>query len=87
MIDVSEDIYDESKKQELRDNFLRQFEELNRLKREFKSLKKSKSSNFVRAKKLVEITHLIQDMSILYEHRREFIKKIKDLKENLRPCP
>ena len=82
VIEVSEDIYDESKKQELRDNFLRQFEELNRLKREFKSLKKSKSSNFVRAKKLVEITHLIQDMSILYEHRREFIKKIKDLKEN-----
>ena len=81
VIDVSEDIYDESKKQELRDNFLKQFEELNRLKREFKSLKKSKSSNFVRAKKLVEITHLIQDMSILYEHRREFIKKIKDLKE------
>jgi RNA polymerase primary sigma factor len=81
VIDVSEDIYDESKKQELRDNFLRQFEELNRLKREFKNLKKSKSSNFVRAKKLVEITHLIQDMSILYEHRREFIKKIKDLKE------
>jgi RNA polymerase primary sigma factor len=71
VIDVSEDIYDESKKQELRDNFLRQFEELN----------KSKSSNFVRAKKLVEITHLIQDMSILYEHRREFMKKIKDLKE------
>jgi RNA polymerase primary sigma factor len=82
VIDVSEDIYDESKKQELRENFLRQFEELNRLKREFKNLKKSKSSNFVRAKKLVEITHLIQDMSILYEHRREFIKKIKDLKEN-----
>ena len=81
VIDVSEDIYDESKKQELRDNFLKQFEELNRLKREFKNLKKSKSSNFVRAKKLVEITHLIQDMSILYEHRREFMKKIKDLKE------
>ncbi len=36
VIEVSEDIYDESKKQELRDNFLRQFEELNRLKREFK---------------------------------------------------
>ena len=82
VIDVSEDIYDESKKQELRDNFLGQFEELNRLKREFKNLKKSKASDFVRAKKLVEITHLIQDMSILYEHRREFIKKIKDLKEN-----
>ncbi len=82
VIDVSEDIYDESKKQELRDKFLGQFEELNRLKREFKNLKKSKSSDFVRAKKLVEITHLIQDMSILYEHRREFIKKIKDLKEN-----
>jgi RNA polymerase primary sigma factor len=82
VIDVSEDIYDESKKQELRDKFLGQFEELNRLKREFKNLKKSKASGFVRAKKLVEITHLIQDMSILYEHRREFIKKIKDLKEN-----
>jgi RNA polymerase primary sigma factor len=82
VVEVSEDIYDESKKQELRDNFLRQFEELNRLKREFKNLKKSKSSNFVRAKKLVQITHLIQDMSILFEHRREFIKKIADLKEN-----
>ncbi len=82
VIEVSEDIYDESKKQELRDNFLRQYEELNRLKREFKSLKKSRSSNFIRAKKLVEITHLIQDMSILDEHRREFIKKIADLKEN-----
>ncbi|MBN2398708.1 MAG: RNA polymerase sigma factor RpoD [Candidatus Aminicenantes bacterium] len=82
VIDVSEDIYDESKKQELRDKFLGQFEDLNKLKREFKSLKKSKASDFVRAKKLVEITHLIQDMSILYEHRREFIKKIKDLKEN-----
>jgi len=82
VIEVSEDIYDESKKQELRDNFLRQYEELNRLKREFKSLKKSKSSNFVRAKKLVEITHLIQDMSILDEHRREFIKKIMDLQAN-----
>jgi RNA polymerase primary sigma factor len=82
VIEVSEDIYDESKKQELRDNFLRQYEELNRLKREFKGLKKSRSSNFVRAKKLVEITHLIQDMSILDEHRREFIKKIADLKEN-----
>jgi len=82
VIEVSEDIYDESKKQELRDNFLRQYEELNRLKREFKNLKKSKSSNFIRAKKLVEITHLIQDMSILDEHRREFIKKIMDLQEN-----
>jgi RNA polymerase primary sigma factor len=82
VIEVSEDIYDESKKQELRDNFLRQYEELNRLKREFKSLKKSKSSNFIRAKKLVEITHLIQEMSILDEHRREFIKKIMDLQEN-----
>ena len=82
VIEVSEDIYDESKKQELRDNFLRQYEELSRLKREFKSLKKSKSSNFVRAKKLVEITHLIQGMSILDEHRREFIKKIMDLQAN-----
>ncbi len=82
VIEVSEDIYDESKKQEIRDNFLRQYEELNRLKREFKSLKKSKSSGFVRAKKLVEITHLIQDMSILDQHRREFIKKIADLKAN-----
>ena len=82
VIDVSEDIYDESKKQELRDRFLGQFEELNRLKREFKNLKKSKASDFVRAKKLVEITHLIQAMSILFEHRREFIKKIKDLKDN-----
>jgi RNA polymerase sigma factor (sigma-70 family) len=82
VIEVSEDIYNDSKKQEMCDNFIRQFEELKRLKREFETLKKSKSSNFARAKKLVEITHLIQDMSILDEHRREFIKKIMDLQEN-----
>jgi RNA polymerase primary sigma factor len=82
VIDVSEDIYDESKKQALRERFLLQFEELNKLKRELKILKKSRASNFIVAKKMVEITHLIQDMSILYEHKRAFINKIKQLKEN-----
>jgi len=82
VIDMSEDIYDESRKQTLRDNFLRQFEELNRFKRDLKVLKRSRSSNFVVAKKMVEITHLIQAMQILYEHKRAFINKIKQLKEN-----
>jgi len=82
VIDVSEDIYDESRKQELRERFLQQFEELNKLKRELKNLKKGRSSNFIIAKKMVEITHLIQDMSILYEHKKAFINKIKQLKEN-----
>ena len=82
VIDVSEDIYDESKKQELREKFLVQFEELNRLKRDLKLLKKTRASNFVIAKKMVEITHLIQAMSILYEHKRAFINKIKQLKDN-----
>ncbi len=31
-------------------------------------LKRSRASNFVVAKKMVEITHLIQDMSILHDH-------------------
>ena len=31
---------------------------------------------------MVDITHLIQDMSILYEHKRAFINKIKQLKQN-----
>jgi RNA polymerase primary sigma factor len=82
VIDINEDIYDESKKQRIRNNFLKQFETLNRFKSELKTLKKGKTSNFVIAKKMVEITHLIQDMSILYEHKKNFINKIKQLKEN-----
>jgi RNA polymerase primary sigma factor len=31
---------------------------------------------------MVDITHLIQDMSILYEHKKSFINKIKQLKQN-----
>jgi RNA polymerase primary sigma factor len=82
VIDIQEDIYDESKKQKIREKFLKQYETLNRYKSELKTLKKSKTSNFVIAKKMVEITHLIQDMGILYEHKKAFINKIKQLKEN-----
>ncbi len=82
VIDVNEDIYDESKKQKARDKFLQQFEDLNRLKRELKKLKSSKVSNFVIAKKMVEITQLIQNMSILQEHKKSFMNRIKQLKEN-----
>ncbi len=82
VIDVHEDLYDESKKQKVRNRFLKQFELLNKFKRELRALKKSKNSNFIIAKKMVEITHLIQEMSILYEHKKAFINKIKQLKEN-----
>lgn len=82
VIDIHEDIEDESKKQKIRDNFLKQFETLNKLKRELKALKKSPSPVFTIAKKMVEITHLIQDMSILYEHKKGFMNRIKQLKEN-----
>jgi RNA polymerase primary sigma factor len=82
VIDVHEDIEDEAKKQKIRDRFLKQFEQLNKLKRELRSLKKSNSATFTIAKKMVEITHLIQDMSILYEHKRGFMNRIKQLKEN-----
>jgi len=82
VIDIHEDIEDESKKQKIRDNFLKQFEHLNKLKRELKTLKKSPSPVFTIAKKMVEITHLIQDMSILYEHKKGFMNRIKQLKEN-----
>lgn len=82
VIDVHEDIEDESKKQKIRDRFLKQFEHLNKLKRELRTLKKSNSATFTIAKKMVEITHLIQDMSILYEHKRGFMNRIKQLKEN-----
>ncbi|HDP94145.1 MAG TPA: RNA polymerase sigma factor RpoD [Candidatus Aminicenantes bacterium] len=84
VIDVNEDIYDESKKQRVRGRFLKQFENLNHFKRELKTLKKSQVSNFTIAKKMVEITHLIQDMSILYEHKKAFINKITQLQENYR---
>lgn len=82
VIDVTEDIYDESKKQRVRDNFLKQFENLNRFKRELKVLKSGKVSNFSVAKKMVEITQLIQNMSILQEHKKSFMHRIKQLKEN-----
>jgi RNA polymerase primary sigma factor len=82
VIDINEDIEDESKKQKIRENFLRQFELLNKLKRELKALKRGKTKNFLIAKKMVEITHLIQDMSIRYEHKRGFMNRIKQLKEN-----
>ncbi len=82
VIDINEDIEDESKKQKIRDKFLKQFENLNRLKRELKAFKKETFSNYLVAKKMVEITHLIQEMSIRYEHKRSFMNRIKQLKEN-----
>ncbi|MCP4157049.1 MAG: RNA polymerase sigma factor RpoD, partial [bacterium] len=83
VIDVHEDIEDESKKQKILDRFLKQFETLNKYKRELKTLKKiTTTSNFVIAKKMVEITHLIQEMSLLFEHKRGFMNRIKQLKEN-----
>jgi len=82
VIEVIENIYDESKKQVVRDKFLRQFEELNRFKRELKILKKNKASHFTIAKKMVGISQLIQGMFILYEHKKSFIKKIIRLKDN-----
>ena len=81
-IDVTVDLENESKRQEVRGKFLKQYEKLNRLKRELKVLKKGRTTNFTIAKKMVEITHLIQDMSILYEHKRAFMNKIKQLKQN-----
>ncbi|MGE5341017.1 MAG: RNA polymerase sigma factor RpoD [Candidatus Omnitrophota bacterium] len=82
VIDINEDIEDESKKQKYRDNFLKQFELLNKLKRELKNLKRGKVRNFLIAKKMVEITHLIQEMQLRYEHKRGFMNRIKQLKEN-----
>ena len=82
VIDVNEDIEDESKKQKIREKFLKQFETLNIYKRELKQLKKSASGTFVIAKKMVQITQLIQEMQILYEHKKTFINRIKQLKEN-----
>lgn len=82
VIEINEDIEDESKKQKIRDNFLKQFEHLNRLKRELRTLKKSTVSNFIIAKKMVEITHLIQTMQLRYDHKRGFMNRIKQLKDN-----
>lgn len=82
VIDVNEDILDESKKQRVRNHFLKQFETLNQLKRELKVDKSSKSSNFSIARKMVEITQLIQSMSLRQEHKKSFMYRIKQLKEN-----
>lgn len=82
VVEIGEDVEDESKKQKFRENFLRQFEYLNKLKRELKNLKRNKARNFLIAKKMVEITHLIQEMQIRYDHKRGFMNRIKQLKEN-----
>ncbi len=82
VIDIHEDIEDEAKKHKVRERFLKQFEQLNVYKRELKLLKRGNVPNFVIAKKMVEITHLIQEMQILYEHKRGFMNRIKQLKEN-----
>jgi len=82
VIDVNEDILDESKKQRVRNHFLKQFETLNQLKRELKVDKGGKSSNFSIARKMVEITQLIQSMSLRQEHKKSFMYRIKQLKEN-----
>ncbi len=82
VVDISEDVEDEPKKQKFRENFLRQFELLNKLKRDLKNLKKARARNFVVAKKMVEITRLIQEMQIRYDHKRAFMNRIKQLKEN-----
>jgi RNA polymerase primary sigma factor len=82
VINTHEDIEDESKRQKVRDNFLKQFELLNQFKRELKTLKKSKARKFHIAKKMVKITHLIQDMQLRFEHKRSFMNRIKQLKEN-----
>lgn len=44
--------------------------------------KSNKSSNFLIAKKMVEITQLIQGMSLRQEHKKSFMYRIKQLKEN-----
>jgi len=83
IVDYSEDeIYEESKKLELMNRFRAQNDRLTELKRELAELKKRRASNFVVAKKMVEITQLIQEMSIRIEHKNHFIKKIQDLREN-----
>jgi len=82
VIDVNEDILDESKKQSVRNHFLKQFEILNQMKRELKEEKSKKASNFTIAKKMVEITQLIQNMSLRQEHKKSFMYRIKQLKEN-----
>ncbi len=82
IVDINEDILDESKKQKFRDAFFEKLELLNNLSRELSGYKKSNVSNFIVAKKMVEITRLIQGMSILHEHKRNFINKLKQLREN-----
>jgi len=84
VVDITEDILDESKKQRFRDAFFEKLELLNKLRRELHGFQKSNVSNFVIAKKMVEITRLIQGMSILFEHKRNFINKLKQLRENYR---
>jgi len=82
VIDLNIDEDDDAKKQKAREEFLEKFEELNRLKRELKELKKINASKWQVGRILVQITRLIQNMSLLYEHKKSFVNKIIQLKDN-----
>ncbi len=82
VIDLNIDEDDDAKKQKAREEFLQKFEELNRLKRELKDLKKDNASKWQVGRILVQITRLIQNMSLLYEHKKSFVNKIIQLKDN-----
>ncbi len=82
VVDSLDDVEDESKKQKLKDTFLEKHVELRNLRRDLKNLKKSNASNFTIAKKMVDITHLIQGMSLKFESKKKFVERIKQLKEN-----
>ncbi len=82
VIDLNIDDDDDAKKQKAREEFLEKFEELNKLKRELKELKKINATKWQVGRILVRITRLIQNMSLLYEHKKSFVNKIIQLKDN-----
>ena len=83
VIETSEDLEeDASRKQKVLSEFLQKHADLRNLHRELGILKRSNVSKFVLGKKMVQITGLIQSMSLKGEYKRNFVDKIKHLRNN-----
>ncbi len=83
LIEISEDAYDDEKEYErIRKDFYKKYENLLDLRRDLRELKRERSSNYEITRKMVEIIRLIQSMQLTSEHKRDFIYRVFQLKEN-----
>ncbi len=73
---------DEAKKQKVSDDFVLKHSELKILRRDLNNLKKSNVSSYQIAKKMRDITKLIQSMVLKSSYKKKFVDRIFQLKRN-----